>query len=101
MSDVDILYFFLRPVGWLCLIIVAALWLAIIALEQAALLGILAARTANQRLGVVGALRFASSNAWPVLQVTARIVAVSLLVVVPLLAIAAATYFLLLIPIPT
>ena len=42
LSDVDLLYFFLRPIGWLCFIIVGALWLAIIALEQAALLGIIA-----------------------------------------------------------
>lgn len=96
LSDADLLFFFLRPIGWLCCIIVGSLWLAIIALEQAALLGIIGAEAADPRIGVLGALRFAISNAWPVLQVTARIVAFSLLVVAPFLAVAAATYFLLL-----
>ena len=93
LSDVDLLYFFLRPIGWLCFITAGALWLAILALEQASLVGIIHARAAGQRLGVLGALRFASSNAWPVLQVTARFVAWSLAVVAPFLTVAATVYF--------
>ena len=54
LSDADLLYFFPRPIGWLCFIIIGALWLAIIALEEAALLGIIAARTTDQRLGMLG-----------------------------------------------
>ena len=57
LSDVDLVYFFLRPIGWLCCIIAGALWLAIRALEQASPAGIIHARAAGQRIGVLGALR--------------------------------------------
>ncbi len=96
LSDVDILFFFLRPVGWLCLIVSGAFWLAIVALEQASLVGILCARATGQRLGAIGALRFAAVHAWPVVQVTARIVVFALLVIAPFLTVAAVAYFLML-----
>lgn len=50
LSDLDIFYFFLGPAGWLCFLLVGTLWLAIVALEQASLLAILSATTANRRL---------------------------------------------------
>ena len=43
LADQDILFFFLGPIGWICFVVVGAIWIGIIALEQAALLGILAA----------------------------------------------------------
>jgi len=93
LSDIDILMFFLGPVGWICGIVVGAIGLAIVALEQASLMGVLCAQTGDRRLGVAGALRFAGGNAWPVIQVTARIVALTLLAAAPFLAIAAVVYF--------
>jgi glycerophosphoryl diester phosphodiesterase len=92
LCDLDILYFFLGPRGWLLLIFVGAAWLGIVALEQASLLAILRARSANQRLGLLAALRFVSANAWPVMRVTARMVAFTLLVMAPFLVAAAAVY---------
>ncbi len=96
LADQDILFFFLGPLGWLCCIVVGGLWLAIVALEQAALMAVLCAWQKDQRISMVAALRFALLNAWPVLQVTARIVGISLLAVAPFLAVAGVTYFTLL-----
>ncbi len=95
-SDMDILFFFLGPAGWICLIIVGALWLGIVALEQASLMGVLQAKCSDKDLGPVAALRFAAANFWPVIQVTIRIVALTLLAVAPFLAVAAGVYFALL-----
>lgn len=92
LADQDILYFFLAPAGWLCLIVVGAMLLAIKALEMAALLAILAARP-PAFVRPVGALRYASVNALPVLQVTARIIGIVLLTVLPFLLIAGVVYY--------
>jgi len=96
LADQDILFFFLGPVGWLCLITVGALALGIVALKQSALMGIICAMRGQQRIGVVGALKFASANAWSVTQVTARLIALTLLVILPFLAVAGLVYFALL-----
>ncbi|MFV2067412.1 MAG: glycerophosphodiester phosphodiesterase family protein [Pirellulales bacterium] len=85
VADQDILFFFLGPVGWVCFITVGAVWLGIVALEQAALMGIVCASGQQQRMGTVAALRFASAHAWRVLRVTARLVALTLLVLIPFL----------------
>lgn len=92
ITDQDILFFFLGPVGWLVLITVGAPTLAVAAIEQATLLGILA--TENQRpVGLLGALRFASASMWPVMQVTARLIAFSLMTLAPFLVSAGIVYF--------
>ncbi len=96
LTDVDILYLLVRPIGWVCVVMVGAVWLAIIALEQASLLGILCAKQLDQRLGVFGALRFAVANAAAVIQVMARIIVFTLLIMAPLVAVAAVAYSLLL-----
>ena len=96
LTDVDLVYLFIRPLGLGCVIVAGALWLGIIALEQTALLGILWTKPLEQRLGVVGALRFTAANAWAVIQVTARIIALTLLTVAPFAAVAAVVYLLLL-----
>jgi glycerophosphoryl diester phosphodiesterase len=58
LADQDILLFFLGPVGWICFVAVGSLWLGIVALEQAALVGIACTAKAQKRLGVIWALRF-------------------------------------------
>ena len=60
MSDMDILFFFLGPVGWFCIIFIGSLWLGVVALEQTSLMGIIGATMASQHVGVFGALRFAA-----------------------------------------
>jgi glycerophosphoryl diester phosphodiesterase len=95
LTDQDILFFFLGPVGWVCLITVSTLWLGIAAFRQSALMAI-QADTGHQHIGLLGALQFARTNAWPVVRLTARIATKTLLVVAPFLVVAAAVYFTLL-----
>ena len=93
LTDVDIALFFAGPFGWLCAIILGAVWLSIVALEQASLLAILAARHRGQQLGMIDSLRFAAGHAADVLKVTAKMIGWTLLSLVPFLLIAGAVYF--------
>ncbi|MFV1964256.1 MAG: glycerophosphodiester phosphodiesterase family protein [Pirellulaceae bacterium] len=93
LADQDILFFFLRPVGWLCCIVVGGLGLGIVALEQSALLAVVCAKDGQQQITLTDALRFAGTSAWPVLQVTARMVGIALLAVAPFVAAAGIAYF--------
>jgi len=85
ISDQDVLFFFVSPLGWACFVMVGGIWLAIVALEQAALIGILCAAANGRRLGVLGALHFAAATARPVLLVTVRLVGLTLLTILPFL----------------
>ena len=96
LADEDILYFLLEPVGWICMIVVGALWLAIFAFEQTALMGILCAKIQGRNMGYVGALQFALSYSGPVLYVTARLMTFMLAAVAPFLVVAGIIYLLLL-----
>ena len=96
LADQDIVFFFLGPLGWICFILVGSLWLGIVALEQAALIGILSAAAEQKRIGVVTALRFAVANARTVLFVTARLLTLTLLTVAPFLLAVGLVYRLLL-----
>ncbi|KAA0141580.1 glycerophosphodiester phosphodiesterase [Gimesia chilikensis] len=93
LTDVDIALFFAGPFGWLCAIILGAVWLSIVALEQASLLAILAARHRGQQLGMLDSLRFAAGHAADVLKVTAKMIGWTLLSLVPFLLIAGVVYF--------
>lgn len=95
LADQDILLFFLGPLGWVSLVAVGALWLGVMALELTALMAIVAT-TDPHRLGLLAPLQFAWMNAWPVIRVTARVVAFTLLTVAPFLALAAVAYLTLL-----
>ena len=92
LADQDILFFFLGPAGWVCFVFVGGLWLGIVALEQAALMGILMAAQEGERLGVIRALRFAVTVARPVILVTARLLAFTLLLVLPFVAVIGLIY---------
>jgi glycerophosphoryl diester phosphodiesterase len=96
LADQDILYFFFRPVGWICFASVGALWLGIVAVEQAALLAIVGAASQQKRLPVVQALRIAAANARPVVLVAARLLAFTLLAAAPFVVVAALIYRMLL-----
>ncbi len=91
LADQDILFFFLAPLGWVCLITVGALWLAISAVRLAAMIAIVAAKTPHG-LRPVQALRFTVSKAWPTIELTARAALLTMLWVAPFLALAAAAY---------
>lgn len=93
VSDMDILRALLSPAGAACAVVIGALWLGIVALEQSALLRILAAADSGRPLGPAAALRFAFSHAWPVVRVTLRMCALSLLAIAPFGAAAAFVYW--------
>lgn len=82
LADQDILFFLLSPLGWICVILVGSVSVAIAALELTALIAILS-DTPDPRMSVVRALRFTAARAWAVLQVTARAVATGLLAAAP------------------
>ena len=96
VADEDILRFVQEPIGWICILAIGTLSVAILALEQAALMGIVCAADYDRHLTVRDALWFAAAHAWPVLRVTARIVVLTLLALAPLLAAAGIVYVLLL-----
>ncbi len=96
LADEDLLFSFLRPVGWLSLILLGGITLAIIALEQAALMSIVFGERKGMQLDFWRALVFVAGRAWSVLQVTASIVARVLLIAAPFLLVAGLTYKLLL-----
>ncbi len=92
LSDVDIAWFFFSPYGWFSGIILGAVWLSILALEQASLVAILAARRNGTRLRVLDSLRFAAIHAPAALSVSSQLIAISLLVVTPFLILAGLVY---------
>ncbi len=92
LADEDILYFLMEPVGLISVIVVGALWLAIFALEQAALMGVLRAAAQGHHLSYIGALQFALVNARAVLYLTAHLISIVLLVTAPFLLAAGIIY---------
>ena len=95
LADQDVLFFLLGPIGFTGMTLVGALWLGIVAVEQAALIAIVAT-PADQKMSVVSSLRFGSAHAWQVSQVTARLILRTALVIAPFAAIAAIVYSVLL-----
>ena len=95
LADQDMLFFLLDPVGWIGIVTVGTLWLAILVLGQAAQMAILAAPD-DTEMGVVGSLQYALAHAWQINQVTALLLIRTMLLVVPFLATAAVIYSLLL-----
>jgi glycerophosphoryl diester phosphodiesterase len=93
LSDVDIARFFIGPLGWLCAIVLGAVWLGILALEQASLLAILAAHSQGKQLSALSALRYALNYTVSVVRVASRLIAASLLVAAPFLLTAGSIYF--------
>ena len=96
LSDVDIAKFFAGPFGWICGIVLGATWLAIVAIEQASLLCILAAKSQGREKNVTSAIHFAITHAASVFNVAARLIGWTLLTALPFLLIAGAVYFALL-----
>jgi glycerophosphoryl diester phosphodiesterase len=82
-SDQDLLQIFAPPFGVAILVVLAGMLLAIVALEQSALMAVLHAAAGGQRIAAGTALRFAIGHAWPVLRLTSRMVVATLLAVAP------------------
>lgn len=92
LADADILSFLLGPAGWICLISVGGMSLAILALEQSALLKTLAEKSRHDRVSILAMMGYSLSNSQRVLTLTLRMVAFGLLAAVPFLALAGVTY---------
>jgi glycerophosphoryl diester phosphodiesterase len=96
LADEDLLFFLVRPLGWLSLILLGGVILAIIGLEQAALMSIVLGERKSAEMDFWRALVFVTGRAWSVLKVTALIVARVLLIAAPFLVLVGLTYKLLL-----
>ena len=96
LSDQDILYFALRPLGWVTLIVVGAIVVGIVAMELAALMLIGFGVTENQEVGVVAALSATFKKAPGILILTARMVGLILLIAAPFLVVIGGIYYFLL-----
>ena len=85
LADQDILFFLLGPLGALCGLLIGAVWLAIVALELTAILGVLAVSHHGRSLHVRGSIAFAAHHACHIMTVALRIVALLTLLVAPFL----------------
>ncbi len=92
LTDQDILFFFLGPIGWICFVVVGSLWLGIVAFEQAALLGIVGAAAQQKRMRTAKALRFAAANTRSIVQVAAQLLTRAVLLIAPFLLVAGLVY---------
>jgi len=86
LADQDIAYFLLSPVGMVVLIVFAALLIAILAFEQAALMRIAIGVMNGKPVGTVDALIFTAARLKKLFLFAARLVARVLLITLPLLA---------------
>ena len=96
LADQDILFFILSPLGLTALVVVGAVSLAILALEQACLMAIGFAETRELQVRTTDALWFGTRRAWPVVMMTLRIFVRVLLIALPFLAASGLIYLLLL-----
>jgi glycerophosphoryl diester phosphodiesterase len=85
LSDLDIALFLAGPGGLLAAVLVGAVGLSIIALEQASLLAILAAYAVGRPVTTLGAILFALRHSLAVIRVAGRMIAIALLVIAPFL----------------
>ncbi|MFW2438642.1 MAG: glycerophosphodiester phosphodiesterase family protein [Arenicellales bacterium] len=86
LADQDIAYFLLSPVGMIVLILFAALLIAILAFEQAALMRIAVGVMNGKQVGTVDALIFTAARLKKLFFFATRLVARVLLLTLPLLA---------------
>ena len=97
VADVDIaMFFFTTRVGFLALILVGALVIAVTALEQACLMTLMLAALRGRHLRVRDAMAHGATRAFSILRLTAMIVVRVLLIVAPFAAAIGVTYWALL-----
>lgn len=96
LVDADIARFVLHPLGWIAVIAIGGATVAIFALEQATLMTILVAARHEVPHHTRTALRFVAGKSTGIYRIAGRMVARVLLLAAPFLAIAGATYYMLL-----
>lgn len=85
ITDHEILIFLLGPVGWITFLLVSSAMIAVVALEQAALLKVIAGPAEGRGIGILSVLSRTGRLAWPVLHIAARILALGLVTAAPFL----------------
>ncbi len=97
LADDDIVAFLLGPIGWAACVVIGALWVAILALQQAALMEIIVRRDAGDGVsgdgGVAAALWSTTRRAPSVLRLAGQLTWRLLAVAVPFLAVGGALYW--------
>jgi glycerophosphoryl diester phosphodiesterase len=83
LADQDILHFLLGPVGWIVFIMVNSAVLAVVVLEQAALMIVTAGAAQEKQVSVRQALTHTLPLTRPMLQIIARLLARALLTTAP------------------
>jgi hypothetical protein len=96
LADQDILFFVLSPVGLAALVVVGAVSLAILVLEQACLMAIAFGETRDLHVRTTDALWYGACRSWPVVMLALRIFIRVLLIALPFLAVGGLVYLLLL-----
>ena len=96
LADQDILFFFLSPVGLAALVVVGAVSLAILTLEQACLMAIGFGETQDLHIRTIDALWYGARQASSVVRLALRILVQVLLIAAPFLTASGLAYWLLL-----
>jgi glycerophosphoryl diester phosphodiesterase len=96
LTDQDILSFLLGPIGWIAFIIVSSVVVAVMVLEQAALMTVVAGAAQDNPISVRAALSHAMPLTWPILKITARLLTVGLMTAAPFLLAIGGVYFVML-----
>ena len=96
VADGDIVFFFLSPVGLTTLVLVGAVILAIVALEQACLMAIGFGESREQRVLVSDALWYGVRHGWSIIMLALRIFLKALVIALPFLAAGGLAYLVLL-----
>ncbi len=86
LSDLDIAWFLLSPLGMAALIVMAALLITILAFEQASMMAISAGTVRGLHIGALQALHFTARRAARIYLFTAHLVARVLIITLPFLA---------------
>lgn len=88
LSDLDILYFFLTPMGMLAVILFAALVITLLAFELASLMAVCLATLEERRMTLISSLFFTAARAKNIFLFALTLVVRVLLIVLPFMAIA-------------
>jgi len=96
LADEDILFFILSPVGLMTLVLIGAVSLAIVALEQACLMAIGFGEARDRRVRAIDALWYGARYTWSVIRLALRIFLRALFIALPFLAAGGLVYLVLL-----
>ena len=96
LADADMARFLCHPTGWLALVVVGAAAIGVLAFEQSVLMTLSLASKHSHGLTVIRSFQFVARKVVEILRVTSLMVARSLLLMAPFLAMAGAVFALLL-----